>query len=121
MPVVTSFAYSANSAGGTTYAISFDEVVTGLAASDFTMGGTATGWSVTAVSGSGAGPYTVTLTGANRGTLIPQLAADAVTNQVNLTGPPLAVDGGTSTAQEPWLSAQPTLTPRSRSRTAPGS
>ncbi|MGI9186023.1 MAG: Ig-like domain-containing protein, partial [Gaiellales bacterium] len=109
-PVVTSFAYSANSAGGTTYAISFDEIVTGLAASDFTMGGTATGWSVTAVSGSGAGPYTLTLTGANRGTLIPQLVADAVVNQVSLTGATLAVDAVTSTAQEPWLSAQPTLT-----------
>ena len=108
-PVVTSLAYSANSAGGTTFAITFDEIVTGLAAGDFSVGGTATGWSVTAVSGSGAGPYTVTLTGSNRGTIIPQLAANGVTNQVNLTGPTAATDGTASTAQEPWLSAQPSI------------
>ena len=37
------------------------------------------------------------------------LTAGGVTNQVSLTGPTTATDGGTSTAQEPWLTAQPSI------------
>ena len=108
-PVVTQFAYSANSAGGTTFTISFDEDVTGLATADFSAVGAATGWSVTSVTGSASGPYTLTLTGSARGTIIPRLTANAVTNVVSINGPTAANDGATSTAQEPWLSVLPSI------------
>ena len=49
------------SGASTTFSLSFTRPVTGLAAGDFSLSGTSTGYAVTGVSGSGAGPYTVTV------------------------------------------------------------
>jgi len=108
-PVVTSFVYSTGVTGGVQYTLSFDEDVTGLTTGDVSLGGTATGWTVTSVAGSAAGPYTLTFSGSNRGTMFPTLASGGVTNVVSITGPTTATAGGTSTAQEPWLSALPSI------------
>lgn len=45
------------------WSVTFSETVSGLTKDDFTVGGTSTGWAVSTVSGSGAGPYTVSLSG----------------------------------------------------------
>ena len=56
--------------------VDFNEDVFGLAASDFSVGGTATGCSVGAPIGSGAS-YDVTVSGCSEGTVILSLAAAA--------------------------------------------
>ncbi|MFM8828469.1 MAG: hypothetical protein ACKOGE_04205, partial [Actinomycetota bacterium] len=57
-------AREATNASTITFALDFGaSTPTGLDASDFTVGGTSTGWSITSLTGSGSGPYTVTLTG----------------------------------------------------------
>jgi hypothetical protein len=45
-----------------TFSLSFDQLVSGLTPGDFSLGGTSTGWTVSGVSGSGTGPYAVTVT-----------------------------------------------------------
>ena len=78
------------------YDVTFSESVTGLAATDFSNVGTATGCTVGAPSGSGAA-YTVTLTGCSAGTVILRLAAGGVTDTAGNTnaltnGPTVTVD-----------------------------
>ncbi|HEY7130623.1 MAG TPA: S8 family serine peptidase [Candidatus Limnocylindrales bacterium] len=77
-----------------TETVAFSHAVTGLAAGDFTVGGTSAGWSVSGVSGSGAGPYDVTLTSAapTEGTLLLTLTPNAVTDGTT-AGPSAAVSG----------------------------
>jgi len=72
----------------------FSEPVTGLEGSDFTLTGVSTGWSITSVSGSGAGPYTVTASGplATDGTVHISLAAGSVGDAVSNAGPAEALD-----------------------------
>ncbi|MBU6363819.1 MAG: beta-propeller fold lactonase family protein, partial [Acidobacteria bacterium] len=70
-----------------TYSVKFSRPVTGLAASDFTLGGTAAGWTVQSVTGSGAGPYTVTVGGSSTGTVLLTLPTGTVTDENNLAGP----------------------------------
>ena len=63
-PEVLSFAPSTHSptnATTLTYRLEFTEAITGLGTSDFVIGGTSTGLSVASVTGSGPGPYAVTL------------------------------------------------------------
>ena len=65
-PTVSSFTTPAavTTASPITYTLNFDQLVSGLTVTDFTLrGAAATGWSVTSVSGSGFGPYTVTVSG----------------------------------------------------------
>ncbi len=60
-PTISSFAATTNSPTSDStivYSLLFSEDVTGLTSSDFT----ATGWNVAVTSGSGAGPYEITLT-----------------------------------------------------------
>ena len=74
------------------YSLWFSTSVTGLAGDDFTLGGTSTGWSVDTIAGTGAGPYTITLSAGapTDGTLALSLEPDSVTGDA-LTGPPAAV------------------------------
>jgi 6-phosphogluconolactonase (cycloisomerase 2 family) len=70
-----------------TWTVSFNRPVTGVEASDFALGAAAGSWSVTGVTGSGAGPYTVTASGSGAGTEILTLAAGSVTDLAGTTGP----------------------------------
>lgn len=68
------------------FGVSFNQAVTGLAAGDFTVGGTATGCVVGPPSGSGSS-YTVNLTGCSNGTVILTLKSGSVTNAASTPGP----------------------------------
>ena len=96
-PTVTSFTGPSTPARGTSLAwtLTLSEAVTGLTTSDFTVAGTATGWAVTGLSGTG--PYTVTLTGTTPvdGTVYPVLAAAGVSDAVGNSGPASAANGAT--------------------------
>jgi hypothetical protein len=69
-----------------TYALAFNEPVTGLSAADFTRTGTATGCVVGTPAGSGAA-YTVPVTGCSQGTVILALDVNTVTTGAPATGP----------------------------------
>jgi subtilisin family serine protease/alpha-tubulin suppressor-like RCC1 family protein len=80
---------SPTTATSITYSLAFREPVTGLAGGDFSVGGTSSGWTVSLVSGSGAGPYIVTLTGTSptSGTVSLTLKANSVTDLASNVGP----------------------------------
>ena len=72
-PTITaSVSGTSNQSSSITYTVNYAESVTGIAASDFQLSGTSTGWSIASLSGSGSGPYTITVTGSSvtSGTLI---------------------------------------------------
>jgi serine protease len=98
-PAVTVFEPTSSPTNATTatFALEFDEPVTGLSASDMVAGGTSTGWNVTSVAGSGA-MYTVTISRSSpaNGTVIPSLAPDSVTGSSSgLIGPMTTAVGET--------------------------
>ena len=72
-----------------TFRVTFNSAVTGVAAGDFTPTGTSTGWTVDSVSGSGSGPYVVTLSASppTSGTLGLDLASGAVLDAATNAGP----------------------------------
>ena len=72
----------------------FSHAVTGLVKAAFSVGGTSGGWGVSGVTGSGAGPYTVSLASAapTEGTVTLTLAANSVTDGTSM-GPALATAG----------------------------
>jgi alpha-tubulin suppressor-like RCC1 family protein len=80
---------SPTDAATVSYRLTFDEPVTGLASSDFSISGTSAGWSVSSIAGSGSGPYTVTLTGpsAGDGTVLLSLKALSVSDTSDNAGP----------------------------------
>ena len=72
------------------YSLTFNESVVGVEAKDFTVSGTAGGWKVTSVTGSGAGPYTVTVSspaGSKDGTVSIALKSGSVTDTAGNSGP----------------------------------
>ena len=69
-----------------TYTLTFSEPVTGLAASDFTRTGTATGCVVGTPAGAGAA-YTVAVTSCSAGTVILALKANSVADHAGNSGP----------------------------------
>jgi hypothetical protein len=88
-PGVSSFTPTTGSptnAASLVYSLDFNESVTGLGAGDFTIGGTATGWSVASISGSGTS-YTVTLGGGTDGTVILTLTLNTIADAAGNTGP----------------------------------
>jgi len=94
-------ASATTSATSFTYSVTFNKPVTGLAVNDFSFTGTSTGWSVTGVSGSGSGPYTVTASGGTMppdGTIIAALAGGAVTDIAGNSGPVMPSTASTVTA-----------------------
>ena len=82
VPVV---ATSPTAAATSIYTLTFSEPVTGVAASDFTNTGTASGCGFT-VAGSGV-TYTVTVSNCGSGTLIPNFVAGAAADLVGSAGP----------------------------------
>ena len=87
---------SPTNAASLSYTVAFSEPVTGLAASDFSVTGTATDCVVGAPSGSGSS-YTVALTSCSDGTVILALAANSVTDTAGDPGPLAAVTAATVT------------------------
>ncbi len=79
-----------------TETVSFSRSVTGLVPADFTVGGTSAGWAVGGVTGSGSGPYSVTLTsgGPTDGTVVLTLETGSVSDGTS-TGPTIATAGPT--------------------------
>ncbi|MGI9188182.1 MAG: lactonase family protein, partial [Gaiellales bacterium] len=115
-PLVSSFmaAPAPTTATSLTYTLSFNRAVSGLVAGDFTVGGTA-GGAVASVSGTGAGPYTIVVTGIGTGTTTLTLAKDALLDAAGVTGPSAAdaARGGTMSAAAP----APTILDATRVRT----
>jgi hypothetical protein len=74
------------------YGLTFSEPVTGLAASDFSISGTATGCIVGEPAGSGAA-YTVDVTGCSEGSLRLTLKAGSVADLAGNAGPAAEVSG----------------------------
>ncbi len=74
-----------------TYQVTFNQSVNGLAKGDFSLQGTASGFTVSNVTGSGAGPYTVTVAKSvpspTEGTVILRLAPNSVADSQGTTGP----------------------------------
>ncbi|HEX8026338.1 MAG TPA: hypothetical protein VF484_09040, partial [Candidatus Limnocylindrales bacterium] len=98
-PTVSSFAPTTSTptnASTISYALTFSESVTGLAAGDFTRTGTATGCGVDAPSGSGAS-YTVTVSGCGNGTVILKLNANTVADLASNAGPAASSTASTVT------------------------
>ena len=87
---------SPTNAASLSYTVAFSEPVTGLAASDFSVTGTATDCVVGAPSGSGSS-YTVAVTSCSDGTVILALAANSVTDTAGDPGPLAAVTAATVT------------------------
>ena len=101
-PTISAFAPSAATvtASPITYSVMFDQLVSGLTAGDFTIGGTSTGWTIASITGSGAGPYTVSLTRSTplpAGTVVLTLRAGAVVDRANAQGPLLSSTAPTVT------------------------
>lgn len=90
VPVVTTFAPSVTATNGTsaTFSLVFNTSVTGLVPGDVTVDGTASGWTVSGLSGSGAS-YSVALDGTSgsEGTVIPTLGANTVMDSLSAPGP----------------------------------
>jgi YVTN family beta-propeller protein len=90
-PTLASFTNNTNSPNDLTeqsWTLTFSESVTGLAADDFTVGGTSSNWGDITVTGSGAS-YTVSVSNPTptAGTITLQLAANAVADTAGNTGP----------------------------------
>jgi subtilisin family serine protease len=90
-----------------TFDVVFNRPVNGLAAGDFSIGGTATGCIAGAPTGAGAA-YAVTVSGCSAGTVSLRLAADAVTDgsavagpAAQVTAPTVVVDLTNPTTSEP--------------------
>ncbi len=99
-PVVTSFAATSNLTNSNEpvqFALEFSIPVNGLDASDFTLGGTATGCTIIGVSGSGSS-YVLEVSGCSDGTVIPQISSDSVAGiDSGQTGPPVPTNASTLT------------------------
>jgi hypothetical protein len=104
-PSVTAFApTTASPTNGTTidYSITFSGTPTGFTASDITLSGTSGGngvWTISAPSGSGAGPYTFSASNtlAVDGTVIATIGSNTVTDSVGNPGPGSSVAASTVT------------------------
>ena len=113
VPTASAITLSTISRTAATYSVTFSEPVTGLTTSDFAASGGSTGWTVSSVTGSGAGPYTVTLAnatsgGAPAGTHILTLAANAVADAGGLIGP-ASSQASTTTLGTPTNTVAPTI------------
>ena len=80
--------------GSVAFTINTSEAVTGLAAADVVVGGTATGCAVTGFTPAAASA-SVVLGGCSDGTVVPGLASGAVTDTAGNPGPTAEVDGAT--------------------------
>lgn len=125
-PTVVAFTAPSTPTAATSlaYSLTFSEPVTGLVSGDFTITGTATGWAVTGITGTGAGPYTVTLGSGTAGTLILSLNQNAVSDglfnapssatpasTVTVDRTPPSHSGHTFSGGSNWVATGPALTP----------
>jgi trimeric autotransporter adhesin len=98
-PAITASVGSLTNQSSTiTYTVNYSESVTGIDISDFQLSGTSTGWSLSSLTGSGSGPYTITVTGSSvaSGTVIlTQLQNSVFGNSTQQNGP--AADTAAST------------------------
>ena len=110
------------------YTVTFSESVTGIAAGDFSAGGTATGCVFTP-SAAGGSSVSVSVTCASDGTVIARLSANSIVDSVGNTGPTSTASASTvtidtvvptTTTVAPATSAPTTSTP-SNSTPAPAS
>jgi hypothetical protein len=91
-PAVSEFASASAGASRTvTFSLRFSEEVTGLIQSEFTIGGTSTGWRISSFSGSGS-LYTIVLTetslgSTTNGTLTLSIPQNSVVDAIGNTGP----------------------------------
>ena len=92
-----------------TYSLTFSEPVTGLVAADFAIGGTSSGWTVGSVTGSGTGPYAVTLTATapTSGTVLLTLAANTVVDLSGNAGPTTDVSAASVTVTPATVPSAP--------------
>jgi hypothetical protein len=101
-PAVSEFASASASASRTvTFSLRFSESITGLIQSEFTIGGTSTGWQISSFSGSGS-LYTIVLTetslgSTTNGTLTLSIPQDSVVDAIGNTGPATTATSSTFT------------------------
>ena len=110
-PSVSSFTSSQSTptnSASFTYSITFSESVTGVASGDFSNTGTATGCSFAVSAGSGAGPYTITVSSCGSGTVTPQFASSGATDTAGNDGPTSAATATTTITRD---TTAPTMTP----------
>jgi hypothetical protein len=111
-PVVTAFAPASaiTNANATNFALAFSQDVQGLEATDFTFAGTASGCLVSSISGANAS-YTVAVSNCSDGTVLLNLAADAVFGAT--TGPNQVATSSTLTIdrKKPVFAITPPTTP----------
>ena len=92
VPTVTSFTSTTATLTNTTtatFSLLFSENITGLQTTDFVVSGDTTGWTVSSVTGTNAGPYTVTVTRSitNWGTMVLTLNSNSVADAALNAGP----------------------------------
>ena len=92
VPTVTSFTSTTATLTNTTtatFSLLFSENITGLQTTDFVVSGDTTGWTVSSVTGTNAGPYTVTVTRSitNWGTMVLTLNSNSVADTALNAGP----------------------------------
>ncbi len=111
-PSVSSFTSSqvtpTNISSDITYTLTFSESISGFEGSDLTNSGTSTGCSFS-VSGSSGTTFTVTASGCGEGTLIPRVAANAVTNSNSDSGPATAANSSTTITIDRTAPAAPSV------------
>jgi hypothetical protein len=112
-PSVSEFESSSTATSTTVFfTLRFSEPVTGIDSSDFTIGGTSSGWQISSVTGSGA-VYTITLTETStgvttNGTLTLSIPQNVATDAIGNTGPiSSATSSEFTVARNP---AQPSIT-----------
>ncbi len=101
-------------AGTVEFSVTFGEPVTGVAAADFTLSGTATGCAVGDPAGSGAA-YSVAVSGCSEGTVALALRAGSVADAAGNSAPSADITSATvtidRTAPMPVLAATPSVSP----------
>lgn len=92
---------STPTAGPFTYTLTFSTSITGLAAGDFTNGGTATGCAFSPSASSGT-TFTITITSCSSGTLIARILAGSVTTSVGGIASPIGANAAVNTLASSW-------------------
>ncbi len=98
---VTWTSTSTPTAGPFTYTLTFSTSITGLAAGDFTNGGTATGCAFSPSASSGT-TFTITITSCSSGTLIARITAGSVATSVGAIPSPIGANAAVNTLASSW-------------------
>ncbi|MFM8560630.1 MAG: Ig-like domain-containing protein [Solirubrobacterales bacterium] len=106
---------SPNNSSSITFAVSFSEMVSGIASGDFSNAGTATGCTFTPGASSGS-LVSVVVTGCSDGTLAPVLQAGAITDLGGNAGPGVPASSGSIVVDRTAPTAAFTVVPTSPTR-----